>query len=177
MYKPSQLCDSSPAVSANAHVITDAVAREVPSCYLCAFKRSKNVLPHDAILGILDPTQVQENKKNHFEHVFPARCCRLFPMLIQLNFLHNIKWLQKSWIWHWKLNYYNDFFQFSDLKETFIFLNIDSLLTMTLGRKWIFARCFVPTCLQSNFNFIIMGCLKSDILLWFVRGSRLQLVS
>ena len=41
----SKSCDASPAVSAHAHVITDAVARDLSSCVLRAFKRSQKVWP------------------------------------------------------------------------------------------------------------------------------------
>ena len=44
-YMQSKSCDASPAVSAHAHVITDAVARDLSSCVLRAFKRSQNVWP------------------------------------------------------------------------------------------------------------------------------------
>ena len=83
---PSKLCDSSPAVSANAHVITNAEAREASSCFLCAFKRSGNIC-HPRITHI----------KNHL-------------------------WARLS------------------------------LSLLTLGWKWIFARCCAPKCLQSSLN-------------------------
>ena len=39
----SESFDSSPAVSANARVITDAVPIEVSNCFVRAFKGSENV--------------------------------------------------------------------------------------------------------------------------------------
>ena len=64
-YTQSKLCYSSPAVSAYAHVIADAVAREVSSCFLRAFKKPENVLPS------LDRTQVRK------KHVWARLSCSL----------------------------------------------------------------------------------------------------
>ena len=44
-----------------------------------------------------------------FELVFHACCCYLFPMLILLHFLHNIRRLLKAVFPHSKGNPYDDF--------------------------------------------------------------------
>ena len=151
MYTPSKRCDSSQAVSANAHVIADAVARERYAAASACIQEIRKTLCH--------PLIAHRSVRTMFEHVFHARCqcCYLFPMLIPLHFLHNKRRLPKSWIPAFKeqsLWWFRSIFrpdgdgQFSDLIETFILL--DSLLT--LGRKWIFARRCAPTCLLFDFN-------------------------
>ena len=69
IYTPFKSCDSSlvcvSALSANAHIITDAVAKEVSSCFLHAFKRSKNVLPSQHCwVSLFNQTRTQV-RKNH----------------------------------------------------------------------------------------------------------------
>ena len=103
IYTPSKFCDLSSAVSANAHVITDAVAREVSSGFFRAFKRSYNVLPS------LDHTQFW---KNHvwarllmpvavvsFQYCFRFNSCTSWEDFKIGEFLHS------------KSNHYDDFSQ------------------------------------------------------------------
>ena len=141
IYMQSKLCDSSPELSAIAHVITDSVVRELSSCSLHAFKRSKNVLPS------LDHTQVWKS------HVWACLSCLLLLSLsiadsASLSAQH--KKTSKSWIPSFKGQSLWWFLSIFGPDRDIYFPDYDSLLT--LGWKWIFACHCVPTCLESNLN-------------------------
>ena len=101
------------------------------------------------------PWIAHRSERTMFEHVFHARCCYppppgppLLPMLMKawfsFTFFTTQEDFKKAEFPHSKSNHYDDFCQLSDLIETFIFLTMDSLLT--LGRKWIVARRCAPRC-------------------------------
>ena len=87
IYMQSKFCDPSPAVSANAHVITDAVGIQLLLACI------QEIRKRFAILG-----SHTGPKEPCFLSTSFMLVCYFFPMLIPLHFLHNINRLQKRWI-------------------------------------------------------------------------------
>ena len=102
-----KICDLSPAVSENAHVITRAVAREVSSCFLRVSNKYENVL------SSWGRTQVWKN------HSWAGLSCSLLSSISKADSIspsaesaqqkYTLKKLNLSWISSFRAQYYYDF--------------------------------------------------------------------